>query len=120
MTRLMNKAHSAQSQSVPSSSTSSDALSATVSALTDVAVRMASKPISYIVRRHYFSLFTGGETLSECIAQARSYQRNNIRLVIDNSVEEGHSAEIFARNLSAKKALVDTAHANLSQSVQFM
>jgi len=119
MIRLMNKAQS-QSQTAPSSKSSSDPVSATLSAVSDVAARMASRPIEFIVRRHFFALFTGGENLAQCMATARAYQNENIRLVIDNSVEEGDSAEVFARNASAKKALIDTAAANLSGSVEYM
>ena len=66
MIRLMNKAQAADSPlpSTSASSTAADnAVMASLSAVGDIAARLAAKPLMCLVRRHYFELFTGGESL---------------------------------------------------------
>eukprot|EP00484_Ammonia_sp_Unknown_P001149 CAMPEP_0197023252 /NCGR_PEP_ID=MMETSP1384-20130603/4002_1 /TAXON_ID=29189 /ORGANISM="Ammonia sp." /LENGTH=549 /DNA_ID=CAMNT_0042451445 /DNA_START=51 /DNA_END=1700 /DNA_ORIENTATION=+ len=91
-----------------------------MAAILGIVGNVVAKPINYIVRKQYFPLFTGGENIRQCIQIAKKYNENNIRLIIDNSTEEGNSHAVFERNLNAKKELVDVSHDNLSRSVMYM
>ena len=73
-----------------------------------------------MVRKQYFPLFTGGENIDECIKLAKKYYDNNIRLIIDNSTEEGHTREVYEHNINLKKELVDVSASKLPKSVLFM
>jgi len=89
-------------------------------AILGVVGNVASKPLVYLVRKQYFPLFTGGESIEQCIAIAQKYYENNIGLIIDNSTEEGHTPDVYALNMAAKKNLVDVSHDKLRKSVVFM
>eukprot|EP01084_Bolivina_argentea_P134052 236519_1 len=78
------------------------------------------KPLLYLIRKQYYPLFTGGENIDECINCAKKYYDNNIRLIIDNSTEEGTTHDVYQRNLLLKQKLVDVSHNKLRKSVQFM
>jgi len=91
-----------------------------VMAVLSVIGNVAAKPLVYLVRKQYYPLFTGGEDIDRCIAIAQKYYENNIGLTIDNSTEEGHSKEVYANNMAAKKQLIDVSHEKLRKSVVFM
>ena len=71
-------------------------------------------PMLYMVKKQYFLLFTGGETLQQCKDQSTRYLGNGIRLIIDNSTEEAYGFDAWNQNTQAKKDIIKLFSTNLT------
>jgi len=87
---------------------------------TDKILNVISSPIVYIVKKQYFPLFTGGETINDCIRLTNKYLDKNLRLIIDNSTEEALNIDMINNNVRLKEELINISYKNLRSGVKFL
>ncbi|ETO36646.1 putative proline dehydrogenase 2 [Reticulomyxa filosa] len=73
-----------------------------------------------LTKRLYYPLFTGGETMEECVRTSTIFQKNGVRLVIDLSTEETEEAHLWDLNAQNKVDLAKNLAQNFKGSVRFM
>ena len=69
------------------------------------------------VKATVFPHYCAGESLADCRAVGDKMARNNVRLIVDHSVEERETPDAWAENLAAKGALLRRVGAELEDRV---
>ena len=77
--------------------------------------------MTYLCRKYYFNLFTGGESLQETLTNCQYLTNKNVSLCIDQSIEDALTESEWSYNCNTKLDLIkDMSSNSLSSNISFL